>query len=118
MMGQANVFSRYTEEKIDYAIQRYQNESRRLLEVLDTRLAQHEYLAGDYSIADIANFSWARIHEWSGINVDGLENLQRWLAAIEGRPAVQRGLVVPVKANFKDADATDENIAQIKRFVA
>ena len=59
MMGQANVFSRYTEQKIDYAIQRYQNESRRLLEVLDTRLAQHEYLAGDYSIADIANFSWA-----------------------------------------------------------
>ena len=118
MMGQANVFSRYTEEKIDYAIQRYQNESRRLLEVLDTRLAQHEYLAGDYSIADIAKFSWARIHEWSGINVDGLENLQRWLAAIEGRPAVQRGLAVPVKVNFKDADATDENIAQIKRFVA
>ena len=60
MMGQANVFYRYAEEKIDYAIQRYQNESRRLLTVLDTQLQQHEYLAGDYSIADIANFSWAR----------------------------------------------------------
>jgi GST-like protein len=118
MMGQANVFFRYTEEKIDYAIQRYQNESRRLLEVLDTRLAHHEYLAGDYSIADIANFSWARIHEWTGISVEGLDNLQRWLADIESRPAVQRGLVVPIKASFKDDEDTDQNVAQIKRFVA
>jgi GST-like protein len=118
MMGQANVFFRYTEEKIDYAIQRYQNESRRLLEVLDTRLAHHEYLAGDYSIADIANFSWARIHEWTGISVEGLDHLQRWLADIESRPAVQRGLVVPIKASFKDEEDTDENVAQIKRSVA
>jgi GST-like protein len=118
MMGQANVFFRYTEEKIDYAIKRYQNESRRLLEVLDTRLAQHEYLAGDYSIADIANFSWARIHAWGGISIEGLDHLERWLAVIERRPAVQRGLIVPVKASFKDDEDTAENIAEIKQFVA
>jgi GST-like protein len=118
MMGQANVFFRYTEEKIDYAIKRYQNESRRLLEVLDTRLGQHEYLADDYSIADIANFTWARIHEWAGISVEGLDHLQRWLANIEDRPAVQRGLLVPVQANVKDDEDTAENIAQIKQFAA
>ena len=118
MMGQANVFYRYTEEKIDYAIKRYQNESRRLLEVLDTRLAEHEYLAGDYSIADIANFSWARIHEWTGVSVEGLDHLQRWLADIESRPAVQRGLAVPVKESFKDDEDTQQAVAEIKRFVA
>ena len=67
MMGQANVFSRYFPEVIPPAIDRYRRESRRLLEVLDGRLAGHEYLAGDYSIADIANFCWARIHEWPGV---------------------------------------------------
>ena len=118
MMGQANVFYRYTEEKIDYAIKLYQNESRRLLEVLDTRLAEHEYLAGDYSIADIANFSWARIHEWTGVSVEGLDHLQRWLADIESRPAVQRGLAVPVRASFKDDEDTQQAVAEIKRFVA
>jgi glutathione S-transferase/GST-like protein len=95
MMGQANVFSRYFPEVIPAAIDRYRRESRRLLEVLDGRLAAHEYLAGDYSIADIANFCWARIHEWPGVEIDGLDHLQRWIAAIAGRPAVQRGLAVP-----------------------
>ena len=95
MMGQANVFFRYFPEKIQPAIERYQNESRRLLEVLDTRLAQAEYLAGDYSIADIATWPWARTHEWSGVSIDGLPHLARWLKAIADRPAVQRGLLVP-----------------------
>lgn len=97
MMGQANVFYRYAPEKIPYAIERYQKESRRLLEVLDARLSDNEYLAGDYSIADIANFCWARGHGWGGISIDGLNNLQRWLDAIAARPAVQRGLHVPEK---------------------
>lgn len=118
MMGQANVFFRYTEQKIDYAINRYQNESRRLLEVLDKRLEQHEYLAGDYSIADIANYSWARIHEWSGISVEGLDHLQRWISTIEKRPAVQRGLVVPAKKSYKNDEDSSETIEQIRRFVA
>jgi glutathione S-transferase len=95
MMGQANVFFRYAPEKIPYAIDRYQRESRRLLEVLDHRLGEAEYLAGTYSIADIANFCWATTHEWSGVSIDGLPALQRWLADIRARPAVQRGLAVP-----------------------
>jgi len=95
MMGQANVFFRYAPEKIPYAIDRYQRECRRLFEVLDARLAQHEYLAGDYSIADVANWSWVHIYPWPGISVDGLDHLQRWLAAVGSRPAVQRGRAVP-----------------------
>ena len=95
MQGQANVFYRYFPEKLQPAIDRYQHETRRLYEVLDGRLAETEYLAGDYSIADIATFPWVRAHDWAGVSVDGLEHLQRWLAAIESRPAVQRGLQVP-----------------------
>lgn len=95
MQGQANVFYRYAPEPIPYAIERYQNETRRLYEVLDRRLRDRNFLIGDYSIADIASFTWVRSHEWSGVSVDGLENLQRWLSRIEARPAVVRGLVVP-----------------------
>jgi GSH-dependent disulfide-bond oxidoreductase len=98
MMGQANVFTRYFPEHLPAAIERYRRESRRLLEVLDGQLADNEYLAGDYSIADIANFAWARIHDWPGVEIDGLEHLQRWLAAIAARPAVQRGLLAPPRA--------------------
>ncbi len=95
MMGQANVFFRYMPEKIQPAIDRYQNESRRLLTVLDTRLKDNEFLAGDYSIADIANFCWARTHNWSGVDISDLPNLKRWMDAIYARDAVQRGLKVP-----------------------
>jgi len=95
MQGQANVFFRYFPEKLQPAIDRYQNETRRLYTVLDTQLSRGEYLAGDYSIADIANWSWVRIHDWSGVSVDGLPNLQRWLAAIEQRPAARKGITVP-----------------------
>ena len=103
MMGQANVFARYFPEVIPAAIDRYRRESRRLLEVLDGRLADHEWLAGDYSIADIANFAWARIHEWPGVSIEGLANLQRWLDAIAARPAVQRGLLVPPRPEVDPA---------------
>jgi GSH-dependent disulfide-bond oxidoreductase len=95
MMGQANVFFRYFPEKIQPAIDRYQNESRRLLEVLNTRLEQSEYLAGDYSIADIATWPWARIHDWAGVSAEGLPHLARWMKAIADRPAAQRGILVP-----------------------
>jgi glutathione S-transferase/GST-like protein len=95
MMGQANVFFRYAPEKIPFAIERYQRESRRLFEVLDTQLAAHEYLAGDYSIADIATWSWVHTHNWSGVETEGLPHLQRWQHAIAERPAVQRGREVP-----------------------
>lgn len=95
MQGQANVFFRYFPQKLQGAIDRYQHETRRLYEVLDRRLGEVEYLAGDYSIADIASFPWVRIHDWSGVAVEGLEHLQRWMAALESRPGVQRGLLVP-----------------------
>lgn len=103
MMGQANVFHRYAPERIEYAVERYQRESRRLFEVLDRQLVDHEYLAGDYSIADIANWSWVQSHEWSGVSVDGLDGLQRWLRAIADRPAVIRGKAVPRKPEDVDA---------------
>ncbi len=95
MMGQANVFFRYFPEKIQPAIDRYQGESKRLLTVLDGHLKDHEYLAGDYSIADIANWAWVRTHRWSGVDVSDLPHLQRWLDAIRQRPAVQRGIEAP-----------------------
>lgn len=95
MQGQANVFYRYLPEKIQVGIDRYQHETRRLYEVLDSRLAQAEYLAGSYSIADIATFPWVRLHEWAGVSIDGLDNLRRWLDVIAQRPAVQRGLNIP-----------------------
>ena len=95
MQGQANVFFRYAEEQIPFAITRYQREVRRLFEVYDRRLATQEFLAGEYSIADMATWPWIISHDWSGVPVDGLEHLQRWLGAIEARPAVKRGMDVP-----------------------
>lgn len=118
MMGQSNVFTRYAKEKIEYAINRYQAETRRLLEVLNLRLADHEYLAGDYSIADIANFSWARGHRWSGVEIDGLEHLQRWLNTIGERSAVLRGLQVPAGTLAKDNPGNKEEIVmRAQKFV-
>jgi GST-like protein len=66
-----------------------------LLEVLDGRLADNEFLAGYYSLADIANYSWVRGHKWAGVEIDGLDHVARWLKTIDGRAAVQRGLAVP-----------------------
>lgn len=111
MQGQANVFLRYFPEKIPAAIQRYQNETRRLYTVLDTRLQESEYLAGEFSLADIANWAWVRAHDWAGVSVDGLPQLQRWLAAVEQRPASQRGLKVPHELKL-DSASTRERLAQ------
>jgi GST-like protein len=110
MQGQANVFFRYAPEKIQYAIDRYQNETRRLYEVLDLRLGEAEWLAGDYSLADIANWSWVSIHSWAGVETVGLENLNRWKDAMKERPAVQRGRAVPAvpEADESDGDAAEE----------
>jgi glutathione S-transferase len=95
MMGQANVFYRYAPENLPYAIERYQREVRRLFEVLDAQLAEHEYVAGEYSIADIAHWAWVHSYKWSGVSIDGLEHLERWLRLVGARPAVQRGKDVP-----------------------
>lgn len=96
MMGQANVFFRYFPEKIPAAIDRYQNECRRLFEVLDRRLGESEWLGDDYSIADIANWCWVRTYKWSGVSRDGLENLDRWLGVMKAKPGLQKGITIPL----------------------
>lgn len=107
MMGQANVFYRYFPERIQPAIDRYHGEVRRLFGVLDRHLANHEYLAGDYSIADIANWCWTRTARWSGVDPEPFEHMARWHRAIAARPAAQRGIAIPneSKVNADDADA-------------
>ncbi len=119
MMGQANVFYRYFPEKIQPAIERYQNESRRLFEVLDSRLAQSEWLADDYSIADIANWCWVRTHKWSGASVEGLDHLQRWMGAMNARPACRRGIEIPVKVEnlVDDKKGSEAFIQQAQQMV-
>jgi GST-like protein len=106
MMGQANVFFRYLPEKIPVAISRYHNECRRLFEVLDQRLEKNDWLAGDYSIADIANWAWVRTHKWSGVSLDGLTHLQRWNDRMYQRPACKKGIEVPFKLPKADAQTT------------
>ena len=95
MQGQAVAFVRYFPETVQPAIDRYINETRRLYEVLDGHLAPREYLAVDYSIADIANYSWIRSHKWARAPVDGLQHLQRWMSAMADKPGIQRGCEVP-----------------------
>ncbi len=114
MMGQANVFYRYFPEKIQSAIDRYQHESRRLFEVIDRQLSENEWLAGnEYSIADIANWCWIRIHGWSGVPTEGLEHLEKWMAVIEARPGAQRGLAVPVPLTALDTEPDEEQAKAI-----
>ena len=117
MMGQANVFFRYFPEKIPAVIDRYQGESKRLFRVLDGQLKDHEYLAGDYSIADIANWAWVRTHRWSGVEMDDLPHLKRWRDAIRARPAVQRGIEMPPsKVDLtRDGDAGAQKFAEEAR---
>ncbi len=108
MMGQANVFFRYFPEKIQPAIDRYQGETRRLFGVLDTHLREREFLAGDYSIADIANWAWVRTHRWSGVEIDDLPHLRRWRDALRARPAVQRGIERPPSSIDLASDGEDK----------
>lgn len=112
MMGQANVFYRYFPETIQPAIDRYQNEVRRLFGVLNGQLAGNAYLAGDYSIADIANWSWVCTHAWSGVGIEEFAHLQRWLTLVEQRPAVQRGVRVPNGENFHLLRTTSPEAAE------
>ena len=117
MQGQANVFFRYFPEKLPAAIARYQNETRRLYTVLDGQLGKTPFLAGDYSLADIANFAWVRIHEWAGVSVDGLDHLKRWLAEVAARPAVQRGLAVPARLELPKGESAAERVAETGRSI-
>ena len=95
MMGQANVFFRYMEEKIPAAITRYHNEIKRLFGVMDQQLSTHEFIAGDYSIADMACYPWVSIHDWSGVEIDGFPNLQNWYNKLSERPAILKAMQLP-----------------------
>ena len=112
MMGQANVFFRYFPEKIQPAIDRYQNESRRLFEVLDKQLSTNEWIAGKYSIADIANWCWVRTHNWSGVSMDGLEHLDSWKNKMYEQPGMLKGIKVPV-----DRESILKNDEDKKEFI-
>jgi len=97
MLGQVHHFLKFNKGKSAYAEERYLNEARRLYGVLDRRLAESEYLAGEYSIADIATWPWISRFEWQTIDLDTYPNVRRWYVAIAARPAVQRGYHVPKK---------------------
>jgi GSH-dependent disulfide-bond oxidoreductase len=111
MQGQAHVFFRYFPEKIPSVIERYQKETKRLYTVLDTRLKDHEYLVDEYSIADIAHWTWVRIHYWAGVEIDDLPHLKRWMDLLAARPACQKGVVIPERF------APEETIAIAKKMV-
>jgi len=112
MQGQANVFNRYFPEKIPSVLKRYQDETRRLFGVMDRRLADSAYLAGDYSIADMACFPWVAQHDWSGVPIDDLPHLSRWFAAVGARPAVQRGMDVPAPLATPDLATGQRLVAE------
>lgn len=103
MLGQNHHFSQYAPEKIEYAINRYQKESERLYGVLDDLLSDREFMAGEYSIADMATYPWAKVWERQGQDINTLPNVKRWLDTIEARPAVQRAYA---KADEINTNAT------------
>jgi len=107
MFGQANHFIVYAKDKIDYAIDRYRNEVHRLCRVLNKRLGEAEYVAGEYTIADMAIFPWMRAHDRYDVDLDALPNVKRWFEAIDSRPAVQRGLAV-LEERRRKVPMTDE----------
>ncbi len=111
MLGQAHHFRQYAPKKIKYAIDRYTNEAGRLYNVLDRRLGESEYLAGDYSIADMAAFPWIRPYERQGQKLEDFPNLKRWFQAIDARPAVQRGLEVLKDKRRKNWDLDEKTRA-------
>jgi len=112
MQGQANVFFRYMDEKIPVAISRYQNECRRLYEVLDKQLQDNKWICGEYSIADIATWPWIKIYFWAGIDISNLDNLSRWMDQMERRKACKAGILVPKRENSKKVVKNVKNILQ------
>jgi len=109
MAGQAHHFLRYSPQKIEYAMHRFHAEVTRLYKVMEKQLAKHEYLAGEYSIADIAAWPWVVRHDWQGQDLNDTPNVKRWFEAVGARPAVQRGAKVGTEwmnysAPMSDAD--------------
>lgn len=95
MFGQLNHFKRFAPEPIPYAIERYEKETLRLYGVLDQQLANHEFICGEYSIADIATFPWVASYDFQGLTLDNHPYLKRWFETVQSRPAVTRGMAVP-----------------------
>jgi GST-like protein len=95
MLGQAHHFRRFAPEPVPYAIERYSQETARLYGVLDAQLAKTPYVAGDYSIADIAIYPWTERHEWQGIDMADYPNVQRWRGILGEREAVVKGMSIP-----------------------
>ncbi|MBT5240663.1 MAG: glutathione S-transferase family protein [Rhodospirillaceae bacterium] len=96
MFGQMGHFVRFAKEDVPYGKKRYTDESRRILGVMDKRLAESDYLAGDYSIADVASYGWGRSAEMMFDGLDDWSNVKRWFEVVGARPAVQKGITVPV----------------------
>jgi len=109
MAGQAHHFIRYAPEKIPYAMDRYRNESKRLYGVMERRLADRDYLAGDYSIADMAAAPWARAHEWHEVSFDEFPKVDAWLNRILEREAVQRAMQVGKEEQEKARAMQDDD---------
>ena len=117
MQGQAHVFYRYSEQKIDYAINRYQSETRRLYQVLNHQLTQTEYLAGKISIADFAAFPWVRRYQWAGVDIEDLPGLMRWCQQLSMRPGVKRGLDVPVPQAILKKRSSEQKVSEIRKII-
>ena len=111
MAGQAHHFSQYAKEKIPYAIERYERECGRLYGVMNRQLADNEYLAGDYSIADMACFGWIIPYKRQGQNLDEFPSLKRWFKAVGARPAVQRGTALGQEFRKKPSHLKDDDSA-------
>ena len=109
MAGQAHHFLRYSPQKIEYAMDRFRKETARLYQVMDDRLAQSDYLAGDYSIADMAAWPWVYRHDWQEQDLNDFPNLKRWFDSIGTRPAVVRGAGVGMEWINFDQQMTDED---------
>ncbi|MGI9328275.1 MAG: glutathione S-transferase family protein [Pseudomonadales bacterium] len=114
MQGQALVFIRNVPEKMPFVIDRYVNETKRLYRVLDRQLAREEYLAGDYSIADIASWTWVYCAEWTGIDLSETPNLSRWFDTLSSRPAVKAGLNIPEPFDINELMNDEEKIKEVE----
>ncbi len=111
MQGQANVFYRYMDNAIPEATSRYQNETNRLYTLLDKQLSQHEYLAGDLSIADIAHYPWIKLADWAGINIDNYDAIKAWLLRLDARQSFIKGMAVP-------EDISDSDLLKLGKTIA
>jgi len=113
MQGQAHVFLNYAPVRIPFAIDRYVNETKRLYEVLNNRLKDHEFLVDNYSIADIATWPWVRSHDRATISLDDMPHLDRWVNTIAERPGVQRGVEVPVNNSNQSMEDAKEIVKKL-----